>query len=203
MKKFCLSAVDAHKKSMLLLSLLIVVYLVGSSFKSNTTYTNFHSQDDSVVSKAAFLKAYDVLMSPRCMNCHPAGDIPLVGDASEEHGQGITRGKKGNKCGNCHMDENIPGVSIAPSAPNWRMPPADMKMIFQGKTPRQLAVQLLDTATNGHKTTADLIKHVKEDGLVLYGWNPGDGRKIPPMSHAEFVKQFELWISSGAYLPAE
>ncbi len=30
------------------------------------------ANQDSVVSAQAFLKVYKVLMSPRCMNCHPA-----------------------------------------------------------------------------------------------------------------------------------
>ncbi|RZK73496.1 MAG: hypothetical protein EOO92_18420, partial [Pedobacter sp.] len=34
---------------------------------------------DSVASVTAFKKVYSVLMSPRCMNCHPSGDIPLQG----------------------------------------------------------------------------------------------------------------------------
>lgn len=203
MKMSFFSAIHPYKKSICLLSSLIMVYLFTTSFTGNNTHANYHSAEDSVVSKMAFLKVYDVLLSPRCMNCHPAGDKPLVGDASVEHGQEVTRGKKGNKCNSCHMDENLPGLNMAPGVPGWRMPPANMKMIFQGRTPRQLAAQLLDTATNGNKTKADLIKHVTEDGLVLYGWNPGEGRKTPPLSHAEFVKQFELWINNGAYLPEQ
>lgn len=203
MKNYFFSAMQTHKKSFGLLSILIIVYTLASSFQTSTPEAAPGYGQDSAVSTAAFLKVYDVLQSPRCMNCHPAGDIPLVGDASEEHGQGVTRGKRGNNCGNCHTDEYIDGVSMAPAAPNWRMPPANMKMIFQGKTPRQLAALLLDSASNGKKTTADLIKHVKEDGLVLYGWKAGEGKKSPPLSHSEFVKQFELWINSGAYLPAK
>jgi hypothetical protein len=203
MKNYTFSVINRPVKSICIASLLLVFYLLASSYNTNHAGTKFESAKDSIVSAMAFLKVYDVLQSPRCVNCHPAGDVPLVGDASEEHGQGVIRGKKGNNCGNCHMDEFIPGVSMAPAAPNWRMPPADMKMIFQARTPRQLAAQLLDTATNGHKSTADLIQHITEDGLVLYGWNPGDGKKIPPISHAEFVKQFERWISNGAFLPAQ
>jgi hypothetical protein len=90
---------------------------------------------------------------------------------------------------------------MAPGNPNWHLPPANMKMVFQGRTPRELAAQLLDTAANGNKTKADLIKHISEDGLVLVAWNPGEGRKLPPLSHEEFEKQFKLWIENGAYLP--
>jgi hypothetical protein len=207
MKKSCFSAFNSFTKSICLFSLVIMVYLVASSFKGNSNYASYHTPEDSAISKAAFLKVYDVLMSPRCMNCHPAGDVPLVGEASEEHDQGVTRGKKGKgtyaKCSTCHMDENTPGLNMAPGVPTWQMPPENMKMVFQGKTPRQLAALLLDSATNGNKTKTELLKHVAEDALVQYGWNPGEGRKTPPLSHADFVKQFELWINNGAYLPAE
>lgn len=181
------------------------VYLFASAFKSKSINTNFNNPQDSILSKMAFLKVYDVLMNPRCMNCHPSGDVPLVGEDSRPHKQGVKRGIDGKgtytKCANCHLDENIPGLNMPPGAPNWHMPPAGMKMIFQGKTSRQLAEQLLDTSTNGNKTKADLLKHVSQDRLVLIGWNPGEGRKTPQLSHEEFVKQFELWINNGAYLP--
>ncbi|WP_207515316.1 hypothetical protein [Longitalea luteola] len=36
-------------------------------------------------SKAAFAEAYAVFMHPRCMNCHPSGDVPLQGDDSHLH----------------------------------------------------------------------------------------------------------------------
>ena len=32
-----------------------------------------------------------------------------------------------------------------------------------------------------------LIAHA-DDGLVLSGWNPGEGRKLPPMSHERSKK---------------
>jgi hypothetical protein len=32
-------------------------------------------------------------MSPRCMNCHPAGDVPLQGDDSHIHTMLPQRGK--------------------------------------------------------------------------------------------------------------
>src|SRR5688572_28461352 len=47
---------------------------------------------DRAASVAAFLKVYEVLMSPRCMNCHPAGDIPLQGDDSHLHTMSPIRG---------------------------------------------------------------------------------------------------------------
>ena len=34
---------------------------------------------------------YKTLMSPRCMNCHPAGDAPLQTDVSRPHAMNISR----------------------------------------------------------------------------------------------------------------
>src|SRR2546423_11588006 len=63
---------------------------------------------DSIESVKAFLQVYKVLMSPRCMNCHPSGDIPLQGDDSHLHTMFPRRGTEGKgiyamKCANCHQ----------------------------------------------------------------------------------------------------
>ncbi|MES2703890.1 MAG: hypothetical protein V4649_14720 [Bacteroidota bacterium] len=161
---------------------------------------------DSVESVKAFMKVYDVLMSPRCMNCHPSGDVPLQGDNSQLHTMAPKRGKDGKglyamKCANCHQPENTPGLHTPPGNPNWHLPPADMKMVFQGKTPHQLAKQLTDPSANGHKDRKKLLEHADDD-LVLAGWNPGEGRTLPPLSHAEFKKAWVTWITKGAFAPA-
>ena len=41
--------------------------------------------DTAVRSAALFTEAGKVLTSPRCVNCHPAGDSPLQGDAQRIH----------------------------------------------------------------------------------------------------------------------
>src|SRR5690606_15963429 len=111
---------------------------------------------DSVKSVAAFSKVYSVLISPRCVNCHPAGDVPLQGDDSHLHTMFPQRGKDGKgiltmKCTNCHQPENTPGTHTPPGSPNWHLPPADMKMVFEGKSPRELAKQIMDPTKNGNK----------------------------------------------------
>jgi hypothetical protein len=161
---------------------------------------------DSIASKKAFLAVYRVLMHPRCMNCHPSGDAPLQDDDSHIHTMNVQRGPDGKglyalKCSNCHQPVNTPGLHMPPGNPKWHLPPADMKMVFQGKTPRELAAQLLDPERNGHKSIAQLIEHITSDTLVKAGWNPGDGRSLPPLTHQEFARQFKLWINKGAYLP--
>jgi mono/diheme cytochrome c family protein len=153
----------------------------------------------------AFKEAYKVLMHPRCMNCHPSGDAPLQGDDSHIHTQNVTRGKDGKgvyamKCSNCHQKENTAGLNMPPGNPNWHLPPANMKMVFQGKTPAQLAAQFKDRKLTG-KTLQEMLHHVEEDKLVLGGWDPGEGRTKPPLSHAEFAAKFREWIEKGAVIP--
>jgi len=162
---------------------------------------------DSIASVSAFGEVYKVLMSPRCMNCHPAGDVPLQGDDSHLHQMLPRRGKDGKgvtamKCSNCHQPTNTPGLNTPPGNPKWALPPADMKMVFEGKTERELAIQIMDIKKNGHKTKEKLIEHAR-DTLVKAGWNMGEGRKPPPLSYDEFVTVWDAWINTGGYAPQQ
>lgn len=196
----------AHaRKATIITVVLGTVVLMSSSFRY-VPYAGAPAKD-SVTSVQAFMKVYSVLMSPRCVNCHPAGDVPLQGDNSQPHTMAPKRGVDGKgvyamKCANCHQAANTPGLHTPPGNPNWHLPPASMKMVFQGKTPRELALQLTNPATNGNKDKKKLLEHA-DDGLVLAGWNPGDGRTLPPMSHADFKKAWTTWIETGAYAPAK
>ena len=161
---------------------------------------------DRAGSRDAFLAVYKVLMHPRCMNCHPAGDAPLQGDDSHAHAQNVKRGPDGKgkyalKCANCHQDKNLPGEHMPPGNPNWHLPPPEMPMVFEGKTPGELARQLKDPKRNGNRSLQEILHHVATDALVLGGWNPGDGRTKPPMTHAEFAKKMREWVEKGADAP--
>jgi hypothetical protein len=161
---------------------------------------------DDADARAAFLDVYKVLMHPRCMNCHPSGDEPLQGDDSHLHIQNVKRGEDGKgkyalKCANCHQETNLPGENMPPGNPNWHLPKKDMPLVFQGKSPRELADQMKDPKRNGGKTLEQLLEHVTHDELVLWGWEPGDGRTKPPLSHAEFAKKFREWVEKGAASP--
>ena len=184
-----------------------------SAFKSKSGSAEFvkllkprFSKQDSMISKRAFLQVYKVLISPRCMNCHPSGDIPLQGDDSHFHLQGVKRGPDGTglyalKCGNCHQSHNLPGLHMPPGNPKWHLPPANMKMVFQGRTAHQLALQLLDKKRNGGRSIKALVDHVTSDTLVLSGWTPAEGLSKPPLTHKAFVNEFNKWIKHGAISP--
>ena len=91
------------------------------------------------------------------------------------------------KCNTCHQAANLPGDNMPPGNPKWSLPPANMKMVIQGETAGQFCRQLKDPAKNGHRTLAQIIDHVSSDDLVGWGWNPGDGRTLPPLTRPEFV----------------
>ena len=157
-------------------------------------------------SKKAFLKAYKVFMHPRCMNCHPNGDVPLQGDDSHPHLQNVQRGPDGKglyamKCKNCHQDANLQAKNSVPGNPHWQMPPADRPMVFQGKTPKQLAIHFKDNQFTGFKSLNDMIKHVDEESLVISSFNPPAGVTKIPMSHEDFVGAVKEWIAKGAAIP--
>ena len=190
--------------------ILSIIALTTSAFKeeddANAGIAGYKNDNtDSVESVQAFLQVYKVLMSPRCMNCHPAGDQPLQGDDSRIHTMKAQRGKDGKgvyaaKCSNCHQPENTPGLHTPPGNPKWSLPPANMKMVFQGRTARQLALQIMDYNKNGHKNKKQLLEHAR-DTLVKAAWNMGEGRTPPPLSYDAFVKVWDTWIQKGGYAP--
>lgn len=193
-----------------LVTILSVITGMASTSEENGGFTENDAKletikKDSIKSVKAFMQVYAVLISPRCMNCHPAGDVPLQGDDSHLHAMSPQRGKDGKginamKCANCHQATNMPGLHTPPGSPNWHLPPADMKMVFEGRTPHELAKQLMDPQQNGHKSKEQLLAHAT-DALVLAAWNPGEGRSLPPISHEAFSKAWVTWIKHGAYAP--
>jgi len=198
-----------HVKTITILGILIsVIVFMSFGFKNEPKISNTKNEiinKDSVESVKAFMDVYKVLMNPRCMNCHPSGDVPLQGDDSHIHTMLPQRGKDGKgiyamKCSNCHQPTNLAGLNMPPGNPNWHLPPANMKMVFEGRTPAQLAKQLINPKTNGNKTLQQLIEHA-DDGLVKAGWDPGEGRTVPPLSHEEFKQAWITWIETGAYAP--
>src|SRR6266404_5354274 len=83
-----------------------------------TSWTARAAKPDANASRAAFLQIYRVLTSPRCQNCHPAGDAPLQGDDSHVHLQNVTRGKDGRgvygmRCDTCHQSNESSGRPFA------------------------------------------------------------------------------------------
>jgi hypothetical protein len=164
------------------------------------------AKPDASTSSAAFLQLYRVLTSPRCQNCHPAGDAPLQGDDSHVHIQNVKRGTDGHgvtamRCDTCHQTVNLPGEHMPPGNPKWALPPPQHKMVFVGRSPADLCQQIKDPKQNGGRSLDQLLDHVANDDLVGWGWNPGDGRTLPPLSRPDTVAQMKIWIAGGAACP--
>jgi len=113
------------KTMIILVIVCAAIGIISSSFENKNKVGSIESDaaKDSVASVKAFIQVYKVLMSPRCMNCHPSGDVPLQGDDSHIHTMLPKRGKDGKgiyamKCNNCHQPENLPGLHKPPGNPN-------------------------------------------------------------------------------------
>lgn len=147
-----------------------------------------------------------VLRHPRCMNCHSQGDYPRQGDDSHRHTMYVRRGADGHgvtaeKCSNCHQDHNLPGSHLPPGAPHWALPPANMPMIWEGLTDSQLCQAIKDRKQNRNRNLDQLVEHLTADKLVMWAWDPGEGRNPVPMAHDEFSAKVKQWQGAGAPCP--
>jgi hypothetical protein len=159
-------------------------------------------------SDGALFEAFvPVLRHPRCMNCHSKGDYPRQGDDSHRHTMDIRRGPVGFgvtavKCSTCHQDHNLGAAHLPPGAPGWRLPPPSMPMIWEGLTDGQLCESIKDPKQNRGRNLDQLVEHLTEDKLVMWGWNPGEGRTPVPIPHDEFSAKVKAWQAAGAPCPA-
>jgi hypothetical protein len=162
-------------------------------------------KDKKARSIALFQEAGKVIQSPRCLNCHPAGERPTQTDAMRPHIPLVVRGpdgfgaEGGLRCGTCHHAENFDPAGV-PGHPEWHLAP--LEMAWQGKTLGQICAQIKDPKRNGGKDMAALIQHVAEDSLVGWGWHPGGARKPVPGTQAEFGALIKAWSESGAFCPS-
>jgi hypothetical protein len=165
--------------------------------------------DPAARSIALFTEAGRVITHPRCMNCHPADDVPRQGMEQELHVPVLYGGPKGHgvpglPCATCHQATNTPivGATLAsvPGHPKWALAPAEMAWI--GRSLGQICEQLKDPKRNGGKTLAEIHHHMAEDTLVGWGWDPGPGRKPVPGTQKAFGELIKAWIDTGARCPS-
>jgi hypothetical protein len=164
---------------------------------------------DGAQALRAFETVREVLQHPRCQNCHIPGDAPLQFDQGMPHAMNVRRGRDGRglvgmECSSCHQTRNLPaayGSPAPPGAPNWHLPPENMKMVFIDLSSAELCRVLKDPASNGGKSAERLVEHVAEDGLVLWGWEPGGQRAPVSVPHAQFVGAFKEWVAGGMPCP--
>lgn len=171
----------------------------------STSGTLSNSSASPQQADAAFETVMTVLTNPRCMNCHPSDDQPRQRDDQIVHILNVTRGEDNNggpvqSCETCHHEENNP-YSLVPGAPHWSLAPKSMGWL--GLTHAEIAQNLIDPAKNGGRSFDDLVKHVNEDALVLWGWDPGGDRAPISVPHGEFVQALQTWLDAGAPIPGE
>jgi hypothetical protein len=150
-----------------------------------------------------FLPIVAVLLGPRCLNCHTDQNFPLQGDDSHRHAQNVVRGDHDDgvgvmRCSLCHGETNyepsgVPGAtgwSLAPTAMAWNTLDADA-----------LRRRLTDRSANGNRCPKDLVAHMNTDPRVLWGWDPGGGRKPVPVRREEFMQSLRAWAEAEATCP--
>ena len=81
-------------------------------------------------------------------------------------------------------------------------------MAWEGLSRAEIARVMLDPETNGGKNKEEVIKHLTEDKLVLWAWNPGvdqEGkpREKPPLSEEDYVAAVKSWAAQGMPIPGE
>jgi hypothetical protein len=179
----------------------LLVLPAGDALAADTV-----SRDDAL---SAFATVQAVFQHARCRNCHIPGDEPLQHDANLVHVPPVRRGPAGTgapglPCASCHAERNPPasyGERVPPGAPHWALPPPDQKMAWIGLDAGTVCAMLKDPKQNGGKDMDALEKHVGEDKLVLWGWQPGHGRAPVTIPHAEFLAAFRRWRAGGAPCP--
>ena len=164
--------------------------------------------DEGERAAALFTEMGKVITHARCMNCHPRDDSPRQDDVMAMHQPPVVRhdesgmGAPGMRCTTCHGAENVAYVGAQGSIPGhepWNLAPKSMGWI--GLSLGEICQQIKDPERNGGKTLAELHAHNAEDGLVGWGWHPGEGRTPVPGTQAEFGELTQAWIDAGAGCP--
>lgn len=137
---------------------------------------------------------------------HSRGDFPRQGDDRHRHTMSVRRGPDGDgiaalKCSTCHQDHNPEGRHTPPGAPDWHLPPAATPMIWEGLTDGRLCELFKDPQQNGGRDVDGIVEHMNTP-LVLWGWNPGDGRTPVPIPQATFLVNVRQWAAKGAACPS-
>ena len=167
-------------------------------------------QNTQMRSRALFTEAARVIMNPRCVNCHPAGDHPLQGNDEHTHAPPVSRGEfgdglAGTKCGTCHMDRNVAlsgnaSYQSIPGRAGWSLAPKSMA--WEGKSMAEICQQLKDPARNSDRSLMLLYEHFLTSDLIGWAWNPGLGRDPVPGTQEQLAELIRAWVDTGAECPA-
>ncbi|ETW11943.1 hypothetical protein ATO8_14792 [Roseivivax marinus] len=176
-----------------------------NGLKTADEFDGIEAEDERSV--ALFEEVLKVVEHPRCLNCHPKGDTPLQGDDMQPHQPPVVRGANnfgapGMQCTTCHGAENVAfttGEGSIPGHEPWHLAPKSMAWV--GLSGAEICAQLKDPERNGDRDLAAIHEHMAEDGLVGWGWHPGEGREPAPGSQEVFGELVKAWIDTGAACP--
>jgi hypothetical protein len=190
--------------------MMVVVLMSGTAVNSAEPQTTLAPPESfagisnrAAQSTALFTEAGRVLTSPRCVNCHPAGDRPLQGEAGRPHQPPVERGLDGfgavaMRCATCHQATNFDAAGV-PGNPQWHLAPRDMG--WQGKTVGEICAQIKNPARNGGRSLQQILTHLADDPLVGWAWAPGFGREPAPGTQKQLAVLIEAWLNTGAVCP--
>jgi hypothetical protein len=193
-------------RSGFLIAVLVASALIGTAFAQSKT----PAAPSASEAGRLFEPIRQVLQNPRCQNCHIPGDAPLQYDQGTVHAMRIKRGVDGKgvaalQCSACHQSENAPaalGPHAPPGAPNWHLPPDNMKMVFINLGAHDLCATIKDPKRNGNRSMDAFVHHMAEDPLVDWGWHPGGDRRPVPIAKDDMVTAVKAWVAAGAPCPA-
>ncbi len=199
----------SHLYTMLFMAIAAAA-LVSFSSNADSDYTAVTALTTVTDSDEAYTTMMSVISHPRCVNCHPSNNVPKRGENKTPHPYG--RDGATSKlsfdtllCASCHKEKND-DYAGQPGAPHWGLAP--QSMAWEGLTRAEIAASMLNPENNGNRSEDELIKHLTEDKLVLWAFNPGlhpDGtpREKPPVSEEVFVKAVKTWFENGAVIPKD
>lgn len=180
----------------------------GNDLRPVSAFQSISNENER--SLALFAEAGKVIQHPRCVNCHPATDVPLQTIGMHKHQPPVIRGEggmgaPGMMCNTCHGAENAAIVGQAetlksvPGNPNWHLAPIEME--WEGKSLGEICLQIKDPGRNGDMTMDEIVEHMAEDDLVGWGWDPGEGREPVPGTQKVFGELIKAWVETGAACP--
>ena len=118
----------------------------------------------------------------------------------------VVRGKDGHgatamSCTTCHGASNFAATATVtiPGNPNWHLAP--ISMAWEGRSLRQICLQIKDPKRNGGRTMKQLVDHMANDPLVGWGWDPGAGRTPAPGTQRQLGALIQAWVDAGANCP--
>ena len=122
------------------------------------------------------------------------------------HEPPVTRGRGGHgpvamECSTCHGATNFDATASlsVPGHENWHLAP--IEMAWEGRSLREICVQIKDRKRNGGKSSSQIVEHMAHDSLVGWGWQPGLGRTPAPGTQAQLGDLIRAWADAGAHCP--